>query len=210
MKTVRYGIIGLGNMGTTHINNFAKENNIPDSSVTAIADLNEEKIKRICDRFPDKKFQCYGSGDELIQNADVDAVIVATPHYSHPDLCIKALKRGLNVICEKPAGVYTKQVKEMIEVAKQSKSLFTLMLNQRTNCIFRKMREMILGGEIGEIKRVNWIITDWYRAQCYYDSGVWRATWAGEGGGFHSCWRSGYHSDSGFHSCWRSGSHSYS
>lgn len=189
MKTVRYGIIGMGNMGTTHVNNFMKENNIPDSAVTAIADANEEKLRRICEKYPDANFRCYKSGDELIEKADVDAVIVATPHFTHPDLCIKALKKGLNVICEKPAGVYTKQVKEMIEVAKQSKSLFTMMFNQRTNCIFRKMREMILGGDIGEIKRINWIITDWYRAQCYYDSGDWRATWSGEGGGvlFNQC-----------------------
>ena len=189
MKTVRYGILGLGNMGTTHINNFMKENNIPDSAVTAIADVNPDKIKRICERFPDKKFECFTSGEELIEKADVDAVIVATPHFSHPELCIKALKKGLNVICEKPAGVYTKQVKEMNEVARQSKTLFTMMFNQRTNCIFRKMREMISDGKIGEIKRINWIITDWYRAQCYYDSGDWRATWSGEGGGvlFNQC-----------------------
>ena len=189
MKTVRYGIIGLGNMGTTHINNFAKENNIPGAEVTAIADIKKEKIDRILTKFPGKNFQCFNSGDELIKGADVDAVIVATPHYSHPDLCIKALNKGLNVICEKPAGVYTKQVKEMIAVAKRSKALFTMMFNQRTNCIFRKMREMIAAGAIGAIKRINWIITDWYRAQCYYDSGDWRATWAGEGGGvlFNQC-----------------------
>ena len=189
MKTVKYGIIGLGNMGSGHIASFFKEGNVPNAQVVAIADRKPDKVQRICDKYPNAKFDCYAEGADLIDNADVDAVVVAVPHYQHPELCIRALKRGLNVICEKPAGVYTKQVKEMMAVAKESKSLFTMMFNQRTNCVYRKMREMIAGGEIGTVKRVNWIITNWYRSQSYYDSGDWRATWAGEGGGvlFNQC-----------------------
>ena len=189
MKTVKYGIIGLGNMGSGHIASFFKEGNVPHAQVVAIADRKPDKVQRICDKYPDAKFDCYAEGADLIDNADVDAVVVAVPHYQHPELCIRALKCGLNVICEKPAGVYTKQVKEMMAVAKESKSLFTMMFNQRTNCVYRKMREMIADGEIGTVKRVNWIITNWYRSQSYYDSGDWRATWAGEGGGvlFNQC-----------------------
>lgn len=71
----------------------------------------------------------------------------------------------------------------MNEFAKTQKARFAMMFNQRTNCVYRKMREMIAGGEIGELQRVNWIITDWFRTQYYYDSGSWRATWEGEGGG---------------------------
>lgn len=189
MKTVKYGIIGLGNMGSGHIASFFKEGNVPNAQVVAIADRKPDKVQRICDKYPDAKFDCYAEGTDLIDNADVDAVVVAVPHYQHPELCIRALKRGLNVICEKPAGVYTKQVKEMMAVAAESKSLFTMMFNQRTNCVYRKMREMIANGEIGTVKRVNWIITNWYRSQSYYDSGDWRATWSGEGGGvlFNQC-----------------------
>ena len=189
MKTVKYGIIGLGNMGSGHIASFFKEGNVPNAEVVAIADRKPDKVQRICDKYPQAKFDCYSEGADLIDKAGVDAVIVAVPHYQHPELCIRALKRGLNVICEKPAGVYTKQVKEMMAVAAESKSLFTMMFNQRTNCVYRKMREMIAGGEIGTVKRVNWIITNWYRSQSYYDSGDWRATWAGEGGGvlFNQC-----------------------
>lgn len=189
MEIVKYGIIGLGNIGTTHVNNFMKEGNVPNAKVTAIADLKKFKIDNICSKYPEANFECYDSGEDLIENAEVDAVIVAVPHYDHPRLCIMALKKGLNVICEKPAGVYTKQVKEMNEVAATSKGLFAMMFNQRTNCLYRKMKELISNGEIGQIKRINWIITDWYRSQSYYDSGDWRATWSGEGGGvlFNQC-----------------------
>ncbi len=188
MKTVKYGIIGLGNMGTGHIDNFLS-GKIPDATVTAIADIRPAKIEAIVKKYPETPFATYASGEALIDEADVDAVLVAVPHYQHPELCIRALKKGLHVICEKPAGVYTKQVKEMMAAAKEAKGLFTMMFNQRTDCVYRKMRELVVGGEIGEIKRINWLMTSWYRSQSYYDSGDWRATWAGEGGGvlFNQC-----------------------
>ena len=88
------------------------------------------------------------------------------------------------MLCEKPAGVYTLQVREMIaEADKHPELTFGLMFNQRTNCVYRKIKQMVEDGTIGQLKRVNWIVTDWYRTQFYYDSGDWRATWAGEGGG---------------------------
>ena len=86
-------------------------------------------------------------------------------------------------MCEKPAGVYTKQVREMNEAAEKSDRVFGMMFNQRTNCIYKKMHDMVQSGDYGKLKRVNWIITDWYRTQAYYNSGGWRATWDGEGGG---------------------------
>jgi predicted dehydrogenase len=98
-------------------------------------------------------------------------------------MAMECFKRNIHVISEKPAGVYTKQVREMNEASKSTSALFGMMFNQRTNCLYRKMREMIAAGEIGELQRVTWIITDWFRTKCYYDSGSWRATWDGEGGG---------------------------
>jgi len=119
----------------------------------------------------------------MFASGSVDAVLIATPHYDHPPLAIKAFEKGLHVLVEKPAGVYTKQVRQMNEVAAQSGKVFGIMYNQRTNPIYQKLRDLVLSGELGEIRRTNWIITSWYRSQSYYDSGGWRATWAGEGGG---------------------------
>lgn len=181
MDKVKFGIIGVGNMGSAHLG-FFHAGKIKNAVVTAIADINEKKLEAARKNFPGD-YKCYLSGDELIDNADVDAVIVATPHYSHPDLAIRALNKGLNVICEKPAGVYTKQVKQMNAVAESAKGLFTMMYNQRTNPLYIKMHELVKNGEIGSVRRVNWIITNWFRTQYYYDSGSWRATWKGEGGG---------------------------
>ena len=113
----------------------------------------------------------------------VNAVLIAVPHYDHPILAMEAFQRGLHVMVEKPAGVYTKKVREMNEAAKRAGVVFGMMFNQRTNHVYRKMKELVDSGELGAIRRTNWIITDWYRPQAYYNSGSWRATWSGEGGG---------------------------
>ena len=184
MEKVRYGIIGLGNIGTTHAKNLLNDK-IENGVLTAICDLKPGKIQAILDLKPEStgNIATYYDYREMLKSGLIDAVIVSVPHYSHPPLVIDALKNNIHAICEKPAGVYTKQVKEMNAVAETSTALFTMMFNQRTNCVYRKMREMIHAGEIGNIKRINWIITTWYRSQSYYDSGDWRATWRGEGGG---------------------------
>ena len=125
----------------------------------------------------------FYDAEEMMDSGLIDAVLVCVPHYDHPKYAIMAMKKGLHTLIEKPAGVYTKQVKEMNQIASECNVVFGIMMNQRTNCIYRKMREIVKSGRLGEIKRTSLIITDWYRPQVYYDSGDWRATWSGEGGG---------------------------
>lgn len=181
MDKVRLGIIGIGNMGSSHAKNII-EGKTPDIELTAVADRKEDRRKWAKETLPES-VKIFTEGTELMDSKVCDAVIVAVPHYQHPELTIYGLQHGLHVLCEKPAGVYTKQVREMIEVSEKSDKVFAMMFNQRTNCLYRKMHELVHSGELGAIKRVNWIITDWYRTQIYYDSGAWRATWDGEGGG---------------------------
>ncbi|MBE5892843.1 MAG: Gfo/Idh/MocA family oxidoreductase [Lachnospiraceae bacterium] len=181
MNKVRIGIIGLGNMGTDHSKNIIS-GNVPELELKAVADLKESRRAWAKENLPDT-VQIFENGDELIEKGDIDAVLVATPHYDHPRLVIKALNQGLHALSEKPAGVYTLQVREMNEVAAKSDKVFAMMFNQRSNHVYRKMKEIVSSGLYGQIKRVNWIITDWYRTQAYYNSGGWRATWDGEGGG---------------------------
>ncbi|MCR5756072.1 MAG: Gfo/Idh/MocA family oxidoreductase [Acetatifactor sp.] len=181
MKKVRLGIIGIGNMGSTHSLNLI-EGKVQEMELVAVADLKAERREWARQKLPNN-IKLFEDGDSLIESKCCDAVLVATPHYEHPRFVIKALQYGLHVISEKPAGVYTKQVREMNEAAERSEKVFAMMFNQRTNHVYRKMKEIVESGEYGKIKRVNWIITDWYRTQAYYNSGGWRATWEGEGGG---------------------------
>lgn len=181
MEQVRMGIIGIGSMGTVHALSIMK-GNIQGMVLTAVADINPKRLEWAEKEFGDSVAR-FDSASALIKSGLVDAVHIAVPHYDHPRLAIEAIENNLHVMCEKPAGVYTKEVRRMNEVAAKSDRVFAMMFNQRTNHVYRKMKEIIASGEMGAIKRTNWLITDWYRTQAYYDSGSWRATWAGEGGG---------------------------
>ncbi|WP_062107130.1 Gfo/Idh/MocA family protein [Bacillus niameyensis] len=181
MAEVKVGIIGLGNMGTAHATAL-KGGKVKGARLAAVCDPRTDRLDWIREEFG-SQVQCFESVDEFFEKADIDGVTIATPHYDHPDLAIRAFEKDLHVLCEKPAGVYTKNVRLMNEAGLKSGKVFSMMFNQRTNPLYKKMRELIHSGELGEIKRTNWIITDWYRPQSYYDSGGWRATWAGEGGG---------------------------
>ena len=181
MDKVRFGIIGVGNMGSSHAKNLFN-GEIKDAVLGAICDLKESRRQWAKDTFG-ADLPVFEDYKELLASGTCDVVIIATPHYLHPVIAIDAFNAGLNVISEKPVGVYTKAVREMMDVAKKSGKAFGVMFNQRTNPAYRKMREIIQSGELGELKRFVWIITDWYRTQFYYDSGDWRATWSGEGGG---------------------------
>lgn len=183
MEKVRYGIIGLGNQGSNYALKIFDQGKANNAYVSAMCDINPAKIENIKANTTNKDAKYFTDYKEMLDSGLCDAVLVEVPHYQHPEMVIECLKRGINVICEKPAGVYAKQVKEMNEIAKQSNAKFGMMFNQRTNCVYRKMREMVQGGEIGEIQRITWIITNWFRTQSYYDDGSWRATWSGEGGG---------------------------
>lgn len=182
MNKVRLGIIGIGNMGTAHAKNIVEKGLVPNVELAAVADRSEERRAWAKEALPET-VEIFSEGSDLIEKGKVDAVLVAVPHYGHTELSIQAMRKGIHVMCEKPAGVYTKQVREMNKVADETGVVFGMMFNQRTNSIYCKIKEMLTNGELGEIKRVNWIITDWFRSQYYYDSGAWRATWAGEGGG---------------------------
>ena len=178
---LKLGIIGAGNMGSGHIRNIL-EGKCPDIVVSAVADRKASRRDWAKEVLPDAVI--FNEGSELIASGACEAVLLAVPHYQHPPLAIEAFEHGKHVMCEKPAGVYTLQVREMMAAADKHPELtFGMMFNQRSNCLYRKAKELIEEGAIGEMKRMNWIVTDWYRTQFYYDSGAWRATWAGEGGG---------------------------
>ena len=181
MRKVRLGIIGLGNMGSGYVK-MIKAGDCPEVEITAVADLREDRREWFRTVYPE--VPVFEEGHQLIDSGLCEAVMIEVPHYHHPEFAIYAIKHGLHVLSDKPAGVYTKQVKEMNEeAAKHPELVFAIMFNQRTNPLYIKMKELVSSGELGAIKRVNWIITDWYRTQIYYDSGAWRATWSGEGGG---------------------------
>jgi predicted dehydrogenase len=179
MEHVRFGIIGLGNMGSAHA---AYMNAVPGAVLAALCDIDEQKLKKLSDQHD---VPAFTSAEKMIDSGTVDAVLIATPHYAHPPIAKHAFARGIHVLCEKPVAVSVGEARALNEAFEKvrGKVKFALMFNQRTDPKYRKMQDLIASGELGQILRVTWIVTDWLRTWTYYASGGWRATWAGEGGG---------------------------
>ncbi|MBQ9977909.1 MAG: Gfo/Idh/MocA family oxidoreductase [Clostridia bacterium] len=180
MEIFKIGIIGVGAMGSAHFV-CIKNHEIENAKVVAICDINAEVRQKYSKKYPD--VFVYETAEELISSGKVDGVIVATPHKFHADIAMMALKQGLHVLVEKPVDITVSKAKKLNEVAEKSDKVFGIMLNQRTNQLFKKAYDIVHDGKLGELKRTVWIVTNWYRTQAYYDSGDWRATWSGEGGG---------------------------
>ncbi|WP_330637696.1 TIM barrel protein [Romboutsia hominis] len=182
MKQVRFGIVGIGQMGGSHASWLA-EGKVAGAKLTAVCDINPAKKEWANEKLP-KDVKFFDNYIDMLDSKEIDAVLIATPHYDHPVIAIEALNRDLHTLVEKPAGVYTKKIREMNELAESKPHLvFGMMFNQRTNPLYQRIKEIVDNGEIGEIRRTNWIITTWWRPQAYYDMSDWRATWSGEGGG---------------------------
>lgn len=180
MNPVRFGIIGIGNMGSAHAVSL-RDGKVGDGVLAAVCDIAPGRREWAAKNLPGVRV-CEDYHD-LLGSGSVDAVLIATPHYIHPDIAIDAFGAGLHVMTEKPAGVRLSDVERMIAAADQTDRKFGIMFNQRTSPLFRRARQIVQAGDLGVPKRLTWIITNWYRTQSYYDSGSWRGTFCGEGGG---------------------------
>jgi len=176
MKSVRLGIIGIGAMGSVHAQSIM-EGKVPRCELTAVCDPKPERMKRF------SSAEAFHSAEELLLTSKTDAVLIATPHYSHTTIGIQALESGRHLLVEKPISVHKADAERLIAAHRSSDQVFAGMFNQRTDPYFQKLHALVKSGELGAIRRVNWTITNWFRTEAYYQSSNWRATWEGEGGG---------------------------
>src|SRR5881394_1783748 len=179
MNAVRLGIVGMGNIGKHHAD-YLLAGKVPRGTLTAVCSTSPHKLEP----YRAKGLKIFDRAEKLLESREVDAVILATPHYQHTSLGIAALEAGLHLMVEKPISAHKADAERLIAVAKRHpKQVFAAMFQLRTEPRYLKIRKLIQNGDLGEIVRMSWIITDWYRTEAYYASGGWRATWRGEGGG---------------------------
>src|SRR3989442_3087691 len=177
MTKVRLGIIGMGNIGQHH-QGYLSAGKVSRAELVAVSDAIAGKLEKY------RPLKIFSDGEELIRSGLVDAVIIATPHYQHTTLGIAALEQGVHAMVEKPISSHKADAERLIAAQKRNpKVVFAGMFQLRTEPRYLKIQKLIQDGELGDIVRVNWINTDWYRTEAYYASGGWRATWKGEGGG---------------------------
>lgn len=178
---IRFAVVGIGRMGGKHASNLCK-GAVRNAKLVAVCDTDV----KVTEAFKSKhaKVAVYNDFDRMLSESDIDALIVATPHYSHSELAKKALEKGISVLVEKPLTVTVKDAQSLVKVAERHpEAVFAIMYNQRSNRIYAKVRELIKSGALGELQRASFTVTDWYRTQFYYNMGGWRASWSGEGGG---------------------------
>ena len=179
MKHVRFGIIGMGNIGRYHAD-YLLAGKVPRATLNAVGSTSPGKLSE----FTQKGVQVFGTSEEMIASRCIDALLIATPHPQHPPQGIAAFEAGLHVTVEKPIASHKADAERLIAVARaHPKQVFAAMFQLRVEPRYVKIRELIGRGELGKLVRVVWIMSDWFRSEAYYQSGGWRATWKGEGGG---------------------------
>ena len=175
-NNVRIGLVGLGNMGRAHKANLLA-GKVKGLELTAVCDL-EHMLTGI-----EEGLATFTDAAVMIASGKIDAIHIATPHPFHCAIGCQALEAGLHVMMEKPLAVHKAECEQLITAYQDKSKVFAAMFNQRTDPVYKKLKELITSGEIGQVRRVQWNVTDWFRTQEYYASGGWRATWKGEGGG---------------------------
>ena len=181
MERVRFGLVGLGAMGLAHAKTLLTA--VPEATLTAVATHNAPHVGKLRALPGGEAVRVFDAPAQMYASGEIDAVLIATPHRLHVSQATEAFLAGVPVLLEKPTGVFTREVRELNALADRCGLPFGVMFNQRTSPVYRRMRELVASGELGEIRRTSVIITDWFRAQSYYDSGAWRATWKQDGGG---------------------------
>jgi predicted dehydrogenase len=182
-KKARLAVIGVGVMGSSHVRDLATR--LGNTELVAVCDIDHERADQYAAEYHVPAYYDYR---DLLTRADLDGIVIATPHYDHTTISIAALEKGINVLSEKPLAVHVKDGRKMIaayEKAREKKPdiVFAVMFQNRTHGYWQKVKEMVDAGRLGKLVRATWLLTDWFRTQRYYDSGGWRATWSGEGGG---------------------------
>lgn len=183
---VKLAIIGMGNMGSKYAR-MILDAAVADVEIAAVTRVKPERLNELSE-LVEQNVPIFQSADELfeaVRNGQlaVGAVLIATPHMAHESQVLEAMDLGLHVLCDKPSGVCSSQARHMNEAAEKSSTVFAMMFNQRMNPLYKKMKDIVEQGTYGRFKRVNWVITDWYRPNIYYDEVAWRGTWNGDGGG---------------------------
>jgi predicted dehydrogenase len=181
-RKISIGLVGLGNIGATHAKILKEMNNV---HIAGVCDLVQEKADTYAKEL---NTQSYYNYKDLLEHSGLDAIIIAVPHYDHPTVALDAFARGVHVMCEKPIAVHLKDAQRMIDAYEDARKLhpdleFAIMFQERTLPFYRKVKSIVESGQLGKLTRATWIHTAWFRSQAYYNSGDWRATWAGEGGG---------------------------
>jgi predicted dehydrogenase len=144
---INVGIIGYGYWGPNLVRNF---NSVPSCNIVAVADERQERLNHLQRNYP--SIQGVTSADEIINNPQIDAVIIATPVFTHFPLAKRALENGKSVLLEKPMTSSVAEAIDLIELAEQKGLLLMVDHTFLYTAAVQKMKDMIDSGSLGKIQ----------------------------------------------------------
>ena len=147
---IRWGIIGPGKIA----HSFAEDlKRVDDGKLVAVASRNRERARQFGERYGATRF--FGHYEALFKSKTVDVIYIATPHNSHAELSIEAMKYGNSVLCEKPLGVNRAEVERMVATAHEHQVFLMEALWSRFNPSIQKMKQHVEDGDIGKLQYLN-------------------------------------------------------
>ncbi len=180
-KYIRTALIGIGVMGKKYAKMIC-DGEVKGIMLTAVVCRNSDAAKWV--KALGRDIKIFESAEKLFENPDYyDAVIIATPHKSHPQLANNAFELGKHVMCDKPAGISVSDAVKMSKAAEKSNKIYAMMFHQRLYPKHIKIKEILNEGRLGDLKRIMLVNSRYLRTSHYHKSGSWRSSWSGEGGG---------------------------
>jgi predicted dehydrogenase len=150
-KTINWGIIGCGDV--TEVKSGPAFNKVPHSKLVAVMRRNAEKAKDYAQRHGVEKW--YSNADDLINDADVNAIYIATPPLNHEEYAIRAMKAGKPVYLEKPMALNAEAAKRIEKVASESGVKISIAHYRRQQPLFLKVKELLQQKAIGDVRFVD-------------------------------------------------------
>jgi predicted dehydrogenase len=175
-KILKIGFIGCGRVFDHYLKLF-KKNKIPLMKIVACCDKDLNKLKK---KTQSENIKNYSKFSDMIKKEVLDLVIILSPsglHYNHTKF---ALKKGVNVLCEKPMSLKVKDCEDLIKISKKKKVFYGVVFQNRLNKAIQFLRKEIKSNKLGKIIFCN-VRLIWSRDNDYYSDG-WHGTWKMDGG----------------------------
>lgn len=182
---IRVALVGVGVMGSKYADMIVS-GEVKNMVLTGVVarNLKAQEWAAILVNAEGLHPNVYRDVDDMFAHADdFDAVIIVTPHKTHEEIAVRAFELGKHVLCDKPAGATIGQAQNMTAASKQYDKVYGMIFHQHRYPKYLYIKQALENGELGELKRMLMVNSRYFRTAHYHQSGSWRSSWNGEGGG---------------------------
>lgn len=179
-RKIKFAIVGCGSIGKRHVAVLDAEQ---DAELVAICDTDEKRCRELSELYGGIRY--FTDYNEMLNSIEADVINVVTPHALHKEMSVDALRKGFNVLVEKPMALSVSDCRQMNDVAKETGKKLWVVKQNRHNVPVRLAKNAIDEGRLGKIFMIKCDIL-WNRYQGYYDESPWRGKLDQEGGALYT------------------------